>query len=174
MPKLVRQFTSRNTGNIKLVHQLDVGAARRSSAESEEQFRRRIKSRIEVQSPSAECSSVELFKRGSSAEDKSSWMRRNQLGRKPAEKQVQKPAGKPVQQPARWTDQLTAKKEASWLRSNQLSKQSKDQVQTCTELKSNKACNALNAKGHKVHMRQKTFQNGYIFVSNGYIQAAAL
>ncbi|KZV37433.1 hypothetical protein F511_12451 [Dorcoceras hygrometricum] len=48
-PKLVRQFTSRSAGNIKLVHQLDVGEARRSSAEYEDQFKRRIKSRIEVQ-----------------------------------------------------------------------------------------------------------------------------
>ncbi|KZV23826.1 hypothetical protein F511_30857 [Dorcoceras hygrometricum] len=81
-PKLVRQFTSRSAENIKLVHQLDVGAARRSSTESKEQFKRRIKSKIEVQSPSAECSSAELVKRRSSAEDKSSWMRRNQLRNK--------------------------------------------------------------------------------------------
>ncbi|KZV27068.1 hypothetical protein F511_23964 [Dorcoceras hygrometricum] len=58
-PKLVRQFTSRSAGNIKLVHQLDVGAALRSSAESEEQFKRRIKSRGEMKSSSAECSSTE-------------------------------------------------------------------------------------------------------------------
>ncbi|KZV47034.1 hypothetical protein F511_34083 [Dorcoceras hygrometricum] len=35
-PKLVQQFTSRSAGNTKLVHQLGVGAARRSSVENEE------------------------------------------------------------------------------------------------------------------------------------------
>ncbi|KZV46118.1 hypothetical protein F511_12645 [Dorcoceras hygrometricum] len=60
-PKLVRQFTSRSAMNIKLVHQLDVGAARRSSAEYEEQFKRIIKSRIEVQSLDKV---VEPFRRG--------------------------------------------------------------------------------------------------------------
>ncbi|KZV21369.1 hypothetical protein F511_10937 [Dorcoceras hygrometricum] len=36
-PKLVQQFTSRIARNTKLVHQLGVGAARRSSAENEDQ-----------------------------------------------------------------------------------------------------------------------------------------
>ncbi|KZV18121.1 hypothetical protein F511_25447 [Dorcoceras hygrometricum] len=51
-----QKFTSRSEGNIKLVHQLDVGAARRSSAESEEQFKHKIKSRGEMKRSSAECS----------------------------------------------------------------------------------------------------------------------
>ncbi|KZV33839.1 hypothetical protein F511_26821 [Dorcoceras hygrometricum] len=33
MSRLVQQFTSRSAGNTKLVHQLEAGAARRSSAE---------------------------------------------------------------------------------------------------------------------------------------------
>ncbi|KZV28048.1 fatty acyl-CoA reductase 3-like [Dorcoceras hygrometricum] len=49
-PKLIRQFTSRSAVNIKMVHQLDVGAARRSSVEYEEQFKHRIKSSTEVSS----------------------------------------------------------------------------------------------------------------------------
>ncbi|KZV28049.1 splicing factor 3B subunit 3-like [Dorcoceras hygrometricum] len=48
-PKLIRQFTSRSAGNIMMVHQLDVGAARRSSAEYEKQFKRRIKISTEEQ-----------------------------------------------------------------------------------------------------------------------------
>ncbi|KZV40248.1 hypothetical protein F511_26611 [Dorcoceras hygrometricum] len=36
-PKLVQQLTSRSAGNTKLVHRLGAGAARRSSAENEEQ-----------------------------------------------------------------------------------------------------------------------------------------
>ncbi|KZV54011.1 hypothetical protein F511_38270 [Dorcoceras hygrometricum] len=60
-PKLVPQFTSRSAGNIKLVHQLDVGAARRSSVEYEEQFKNRIKGRlkfrVEVQNAQVQNSS---------------------------------------------------------------------------------------------------------------------
>ncbi|KZV29213.1 hypothetical protein F511_34710 [Dorcoceras hygrometricum] len=76
-PKLVQQFTSISAGNTKLVHRLGISAARRSS-ENEENFKHRIKSRIEV------CSKAEASKQLKSRKEQ------NKLSCRQQEVQMQK------------------------------------------------------------------------------------
>ncbi|KZV31333.1 hypothetical protein F511_15161 [Dorcoceras hygrometricum] len=76
-PKLIRQFTYRSAGNIKLVHQLDVGAARSMKSSSSAESRAELKCRVEVQNAQVHNSSiadqVQYTKAVIECEDRTSW-----------------------------------------------------------------------------------------------------